>query len=195
MDIRIQRIRKELEDMRATTNILIDDLDRVLAVSDQKMKELKGKPESIFLAEQETWFRLSNRITLTTIESICFKLKQIALLICDLWNRPLTPKEREKLEEMYANGNPRYLPTANNLKFTFKMYAYAFGCGYRLNCSGKEWADFLEIVDKRNALTHPKASADLKISPEEHDKAAETFLWFHKVFQELMTACQATRKK
>lgn len=195
MDKRILQIMKQSIDLVDITKILVIDLRKVIEISYQKIKELRESPESVFLAEQETWFRLSNRITISTIESICFKLKQIALLTCDLRRRPLTPTEREKLEEKRASGRPYFLRTEDNLKFTFKMYAYAFGYGYRLDCSGNEWRDFLEIVNKRNALTHPKTSADLKISPEEHDKAAKTFLWFHAVFQELMRAGRATRKK
>ena len=129
------------------------------------------------------------------MNTICFKLKRIALLTCDTRDRPLTTKEREKLAEKRAHGRPYYIPTDDNLKFTFKMYAYAFECGYRLDCIGKEWADFLEVVDKRNALTHPKTSADLKVSPEQHNKAAIAFRWFHRVFQELTRACRATIKK
>jgi hypothetical protein len=75
------------------------------------------------------------------------------------------------------------------------MYAYAFDCGYRLDCSRKEWEDFLEVVAKRNAITHPKSKADLKMTVEDHSKAADTYDWFISVFNELMKACRATGKK
>jgi hypothetical protein len=195
MDSRVIRIIKQSIDLNDISRILADDLNKVIEVSNQRMKELKEGPESVFLAEQETWFRLSNGITVTTIESICFKLKQIALLSCDILGRPLKSRQREMLEERRANGRPFYIPTDDNLKFTFKMYAYAFESGYKLDCNGKEWADFLEIVDKRNALTHPKTKADLKISVKEHDKAADVSLWFIRVFQELMRDCRTTGKK
>jgi hypothetical protein len=181
----LQNFHAELRDLGEIYDVLTKDLKRVLEVSEQKNKELKNGAESALLDEQGTWFRLINRITLSTIEAVCYKLKQIALLSYDIKGPTLNAKERQKLEEKREDGKPYFMPTDDNVKFAFKMFANAFGSSYKLDCSGEEWVNFCRLVAKRNAITHPKTSADLKISPEEHDKAADAAVWFGRAFREL----------
>jgi hypothetical protein len=67
------------------------------------------------------------------------------------------------------------------------MFANAFSSSYKLDCSGEEWVNFCQLVEKRNAVTHPKTNVDLKISPEEQDKASDAAVWFGRAFRELIS--------
>jgi hypothetical protein len=172
----------EIKDMIDIVNILAKDINQVIEVSNKKINELKYAPESTFLDEQETWFRLSNRLVITVIESMCYKIKQTALLICDTLGKPLTEKEREKLTEKKTDGSNLFLKTSENVKFSFDKLAYAFDINFKIKY-GEEWSNFLKVIRKRNALTHPKTKADLKITVTEHNKSAETINWFYRTLE------------
>ena len=166
-------------------NILVGDLQKVIDISNEKIKALKGRPVSIFLNEQETWFRLANRLVITTIESICYSMKQTAYLVCQQRKLPLSSEKQELINEKKADGSPRYQKTHENLKFSFELLAYAFGTKSPLKFN-KKWAIFLRTVKKRNELTHPKVLKDLKISAKQHKESAETLDWFEDLIKELL---------
>ena len=98
----------------------------------------------------------------------------------------LKAKGRQKWEEKREDGKPCFMPTDENAKFAFKTFANAFGSSYKLDCSGEEWVNFCQLVEKRNAITLPKTSADLKIPPEEHDKAGDAAVWLGRMFRKLI---------
>lgn len=181
----------EINDMAEIARILTNDIDRITEVSNKRMIELKDSLESKFLDEQETWFRLANRLVITVIESICYKMKQTALLMCDGVGKPLSDEEREKLNEKKADGSNVFMRTSENVKFAFKKLADAFGFKFRLKY-GKEWSRFLRVAEKRNRLTHPKTKADLKITITEHNESAETLNWFNRTIKEFFDELRKT---
>jgi len=174
---------KQVMDMIAITNILITDIDRVIDMSNEKIKQYKESTQAKFLNEQETWIRLAIRLLVTSIESTCYKLKQLALLGYQAHGIVLDEEDVGKLRERTKDGRPKFLPTDENIKYSFKMLASAFNHKNMLKC-GKEWGTFLKVLKKRNGLTHPKNKSDLKVLPSDHKDAADTMEWFFKLLNE-----------
>jgi len=58
----------------------------------------------------------------------------------------------------------------------------------------KNWIAFLESIEIRDRITHPKHSRDLSISLEEYDKVADAFCWFEKRIFEIMIAFSGVAK-
>src|SRR4030042_3083362 len=69
-------------------------------------------------------FRIMTRNTSATIEGACYKLKNLALFLCDLKNLPITPDERESIIEKKTNKRGQlinyYLETKENIKLAFR---------------------------------------------------------------------------
>jgi len=170
----------QVNELGKIINILMKDLDRVIDKSNEMINKYKEKSEKIFLDQQETWFRQANRITITSIEAICFRMKQITLLLFDNSDKNISQNDREKLSEKKSDGSPLYLRTPENVKFAFKMFANVIEFSFKIKYDEK-WANFLKVVKKRNSLTHPKSSNDLKVSIQDHDNAADAFLWFNSL--------------
>ena len=164
--------------------ILTTDLKCVIDISDAKIKQYKDSPESRFLNEQETWIRLSIRLLITTIDAVCFKLKQFALIGYKLRKKNLDKEDIMKLTEKKKNGKPFIWGTEKNLEYTFKMAAAAVDSNYELK-QGKEWGVFQNVIKKRRGLTHPKNMGDLSVSITDHNDVADTGIWFSKILKEL----------
>jgi hypothetical protein len=174
----------QVKDMIELSNILTTDLKRVVEISDEKIQQYKDRPERQFLNEQETWIRLSIRLLFTTIEAVCFKLKQFALIGYKVRNKPLDVKDRIKLTEEKEDGSPSFLHTDDNLKYAFKMAAVSVDKTYQIEF-GKEWAIFQKLLKKRNGLTHPKKIGDLAVSIKDQGDAADIGIWFGKILNGL----------
>ena len=173
----------QVNELAKIINILMKDLERVIDKSNEMVNKYKQKPEKIFLDQQETWFRQANRITITTIDAICFKMKQITLLLFDNSDKNLSPEDREKLSEKKSDGSPHYLRTHKNVKFAFKMLAKISGFPFEIKFD-KKWANFLKVVRKRNSLTHPKSLNDLNMSARDHNNTADAFSWFGSLIKQ-----------
>jgi hypothetical protein len=174
----------EAKELNEIGKILTTDLKRVIEISDEKIKQFKDSPESQFLNEQETWIRLSIRLLITTIDAVCFKLKQFALIGHKLRNKPLDKEDIIKLTEKKPNGKSFIWGTEKNLEYTFKMAAASVNSSYDLK-KGEEWTVFQNVIKKRRGLTHPKKLGDLFVSITDHDDAANTGIWFSKILKEL----------
>jgi len=175
----------EAKDLSEIGEILMTDLKRVIEISDEKIKQFKDAPESRFLNEQETWIRLSNRLLITTIDAVCFKMKQFALIGHRMRKKQLGEEDIMKLTEKQKSGRPFIIGTGKNLDYAFRMTAATFDSKYELK-HDKEWEVFQKLIKKRRGLTHPKSKADLSVSFSDHQDALNTAMWFTKVLHELM---------
>lgn len=175
---------KEVKDLLEISDILLDDLERVIEVSDDKITQFKEGSDQKFLKEQETWFRLIIRILITTIEATSFKLKQLAFIRYKQRGLKLEETDNEKLTEQRSDGGLCFLSTAENLKYSVKMYAAAFDSKYKIKF-GKEWATFLRVQNKRKGLTHPKSKSDLSVTMSDYKAAYEAAVWFTDIIKEL----------
>lgn len=174
---------EQVKDMIEISDVLMKDISRVIDVSSDKIRQYETSGENKFLDEQQTWIRLSIRLLITSIESTCFKLKQIAKIGYQARGISLGEEDISKLTERTKEGKLRFLPTDDNVKYSFKMLASAFELDQKLKF-GKEWATFLRLVTKRNKLSHPKNKADLHVAPTDHKDAADTLEWFMKLLKE-----------
>jgi len=158
-------------------DILKGDLDKTIYILEEKMRLHKNKPASTFFNEIEPWIRMSIRIVFSTIEAICFRMKQAALMICQLKRLPLSEKDKENINEMTEDGTRHYLKTPENVKYSFKIFSYALGRESPIEFD-KNWFTFISLSEKRNELTHPKSLEDLKVTPQQHNDSAECIKWF-----------------
>ncbi|MES2373406.1 MAG: hypothetical protein V4557_12550 [Bacteroidota bacterium] len=97
--------------------------------------------------------------------------------------------------ELKNNGDVKsavkFLRLPDNLKFTFKMLNKLFKCNIDLEIGKKNWTNFIETLEIRNRITHPKDSTSFTITDSEIAQCKETSGWFneltHKCFQAFMT--------
>lgn len=183
------QVKELIEIVRIVTN----DLLRIINKSSEMAHKYRQSSEREFLDEQGTWYRLANRITITTIETACYKMKQITLLMFDTTGKPLSPKDRDKLLEKKSDGSPHYLKPQENVKFAFKMLAEALGFPFKIKYD-KEWSNFLKVIRKRHALTHPKSLVDLKMSVQDHENTAHAFDWFNSIFNQFSDEMKKNQK-
>ena len=183
----------QVNELTKIINILMKDLTRVIDKSKEMANKYKQKPGKIFLDQQETWFRQANRITITTIDAICFKMKQITLSMYDYTDKSLSENDRKKLSERRSDGSPHYLKTHENVKFAFKMFANALGFPFKITYD-KKWANFLKVIEIRNSLTHPKSSNDLKMSVRDHNNTADAFVWFGSLIEQFIDEIDKEKK-
>lgn len=179
-----QEFEAKVEELISTIGVLNDDLQKMLDLSRLRAKQLENAPASIFLKEQATWWRTESRLVFSIVDSACYNMKQIALLLCEKRGKSLSDKDLEKLREVKADGSPRFLPTGDNFKFAFEKFFYAFDQPSPIKF-GKEWAVFLRALKKRDKITHPKKRNDLNISITEHRDIAEVFVWFSRLMSAL----------
>jgi hypothetical protein len=180
-------INSEFEDFDGILEVLQNDTERLIDISNIKTNELINGPESIFLKEQKTWFRLVIRLIFTAIDSSCFKMKNIALNICDFFEKPLSSKERELLSERKTkDGRLFYVSTDENIKLAFNKLSYALGINYKINF-GKEWTILLRLLKKRHDLTHPKNKSDLEVSLADYNDANVVCEWFNNTLGDIIS--------
>jgi len=176
---------EDIKDMIEIADILMTDIRRVTEISYDKIKQYKNSPEDQFLHEQETWIRLSNRLVISRIEAVCFKLKELTLIRYKMLKKDPGEEDTAFLTEKRKNGGLKFMSTGENLKYAFKMFANAFNSTYKLKF-GPEWEIFQRVLNKRRGLTHPKNKRDLSISPADQNDAVDTGIWFDKILKELV---------
>lgn len=89
-------------------------------------------------------------------------------------------------EEQYVLANngevrvqPKFLRLTDNLRFSFKAFAKAFGSSFELEVSGSGWDAFQRSIIVRNRITHPKTLTDLTVSDSAKQGASnKTTLYF-----------------
>ena len=117
-------------------------------------------------------FRLRTyiRTFFALVEGTSFVIKQLALTMHE--HEPCFSEEevsllRELTYELDDRGNvrrrPRYLGTADNIKFIVKSLTKAFDRQSNTSFDGEGWERFKELIDLRNRITHPKDATSLKI--------------------------------
>lgn len=124
------------------------------------------------------------------IEGCCFRLKQDALVFCD----DFSPGEISLLKGKTYILNDRgivkekeaYLKAKANLRLAFKAYAKAFNADFELKVNSKGWESYLEALEIRNRITHPKKFLDLVIRNEDMEKVMEARIWFGENLTQLL---------
>ena len=82
----------------------------------------------------------------------------------------------------------KFLRLPDNFKFTFKTINKLFRAEIDLKIGKKEWTDFLESIEVRNRITHPKKASSFTITEKEITKCKNTRNWFNDLTHESMQA-------
>jgi len=183
------RFINEWTDTQEMVNSLLDEIHKVIQVIDNEIERFKDKSEAEFLLELQPWFRIAIRSTIATLEAICYRFKHVTILICDHRGKTLTKNEREKLLEKKQDEGGKvqnyYLETTENIKFTLKMFYYAFDLSFEIK-DHEGWKKLLNTIEIRHKLTHPKNKEDLYVSPQKYNDASIGFNWFEKQLDGLL---------
>jgi len=174
--------------------LLTEETLRINHLIDKEIERLKNKSEEEILNELKPWFRIVIRSSITTIEAICYRLKQNAILICSQREKSLSLPELGKLKEKKRDRDGRlrnyYLETKENIIFTLRINYYAVDSPFEIK-DHEGWTKLCETIEVRNRLTHPKKKDDLDVSPQQFNYASIGFQWFMSRIEELS---ELTRK-
>jgi hypothetical protein len=78
------------------------------------------------------------------------------------------------------DGQPKNIPTAENLRFAMKLWARVNG-GVSPPRGGQLPPDFERARKLRNGITHPKKRSDFDVTAEDARAIGHLFLWFREV--------------
>jgi len=109
-------------------------------------------------------------------------MRKNCLFLIPVLRLEVSNEEMESLLQTYgvpkANGKPRPYPQFHEgIKLTFKVMSKVARNGFQLDCSVKEWAEFIEATKIRNRLMHPKTAKDLNVSDAELALVANATAW------------------
>ncbi|MGA9767933.1 MAG: hypothetical protein WBV94_02765 [Blastocatellia bacterium] len=132
--------------------------------------------------------RQAVRTSFAYIEAGIYSLKQITLVVHDTFGATFTDAELALLAEQSfelneagkAKTQVKFLKLASNLRFAFSCYARAFDCNYTLNVTDGDWNCFLNLINIRNRLTHPKILSDIDVSDDDLKNITKAFNWYQK---------------
>jgi hypothetical protein len=169
----------------------LDEYHKLMKMADKDMEIIENyinpykerELNSYDIEELKPWIRIAIRSSIVLIETICYSLKQMTLLICDHNNKHLSPKDILKLKEKRfdENGNEIdcYPRTKENIKFSLEKIIYAFDSDYDLKYD-ENWKNFLNTIEKRNDLTHPKTLSSFDVTLRDYLNSVNGFRWFKK---------------
>jgi hypothetical protein len=94
--------------------------------------------------------------------------------------------------EYYGNYHKKrkHSGFADYFKFVFKTF-YKYFCPINELCfQGKDWPNFLDVIEIRNRITHPKTPLDLNINDAEQEKIDQSINWLvsdqiHQIFKSI----------
>jgi hypothetical protein len=98
----------------------------------------------------------------------------------------LTEESYSISEDGSVSIQRKYPAFMNNFRFTFAMFAKAFGKTYVLDVSGVGWQDFSAATKVRNRITHPRSAAALAITYDEARLVERAVEWFMRASSELV---------
>lgn len=181
-----RKFAESYEDVLMTYEILRKDLSKCIDMAMQN-------------PEDQTWQRLVIRLTFSLIDSMCYKLKNLILIIARGIFYPLSKDDNERLKEMKFDEKgkikgTKYLSPLENIKFTFNKLSEICKANYAFP-SKREARIIIDAAKLRNRITHPKSAEDLNIDPIEYQKVAEALIWFGSQFDKLILAINIKREQ
>ena len=128
--------------------------------------------------------------TIWILKDVCFNAKPMK------GKRTMSVAEyallKEESYELRNNGetstSSKFLRLPDNIKFTFKTINKLFRSDIDLKIGKKEWTDFLESIEIRNRITHPKKATSFTITDKEITRCKNTSSWFNDLTHESMQA-------
>jgi hypothetical protein len=128
--------------------------------------------------------------TIWILKDVCFNAKPIK------GKRTMSVAEyallKEESFELKNSGEPstsaKFLRLPDNIKFTFKTINKLFRSEIDLKIDKKDWTDFLESLEIRHRITHPKKAISFVITDKEIERCKNTSSWFNELTHESMQA-------
>ena len=172
---------------------MLDEVDNYQALFGALMFDVDEAHKT--LREADTQFKRRNyvRVVFALIEGETYLRKRYALMLHDL--HMLEPREaevallREGQYRLNNKGEPEeqqlFLRLPENLRFSFRMEAKAFGREYNLESQGKGWESFLKGIEVRNRITHPKQFEDFQVSEKDLTHIENTLEWYKRNSRDL----------
>ena len=108
----------------------------------------------------------------------------------------------EETYELKSNGVPKtqtkFLRLPENIRFTFTLVNRLFGANLNLGIGTQSWNKFLQALNIRHRITHPKDTSAFAIADEEIELCKEVCSWFNELineyFQVLVANANAARE-
>jgi len=160
------------EPYKALIEILSNDL--IAAGQELNQPDLQLRRRTLFRAffaqvEGETSLRKEFALLQHAERQTVFSEPELAML-------------REEQYVLANNGEvrvqPKFLRLTDNLGFSFKAFAKAFGSSFELEVSGSGWDAFQRSIIVRNRITHPKTLTDLTVSDSAMEDIFKAIDWY-----------------
>jgi hypothetical protein len=195
-----QDLRLSIRYLGQMNSLFYYDTKRILELCVQKDAEFKRA--EIKYEEYMFWLRNLVRISFAQMEGVAYLMRQVVIWACERSDLSLTEGEVAKLaeEEIVDNEGEktrkrRFNSFRDNIELAFKYFPQVFGASFRLNKGGAGWASFLNAIQTRNAVTHPKKPSEFMLSGTAVKEVRDTVIWFSEMMSGLLTACEAAAKK
>lgn len=128
--------------------------------------------------------------TVWILKDVCFKAKPTS------GKRTMSVAEfsllKEVSYELKNNGeigtSAKFLRLPDNIRFTFKTINKLFKSEIDLGIGKKSWNEFLEALEVRNRITHPKQATSFIITDKEIEACKNTSSWFNELTHQSIKA-------
>ncbi len=185
---------QEVQEALALIGLLLDDMETARQLVESEIAKIKQDPvevsELIIEKQLQPLLRVMTRSSFAALEGICYRIKNLALVLCNYKGIPVTQQEQENVLEKRVNQDGKevshYLETLENMKFSFKMLNKSFGKEY-IMVSHDKWMKMRKAVEIRNRITHPKNLADMKISGADYLDESVGFEWFSEKLDDCLS--------
>ena len=162
----------------------MDWLDGYNSIMQPLFKDLHASLNGLNHVDHEYWRRVYIRSLFATIEADIYQRKQLALMghgkTHEFTNAELGAL-RESQFSVQNNGtvteSVKFVPLADNYRRSFKLAAKVIESRFELDCSGRDWQNFLECIIIRNRITHPKTGGDIVVTETDADLAKSVSTW------------------
>jgi hypothetical protein len=135
-------------------------------------------------ATPQFWRRTYIRTLFAMIEGATWLHKQYALRLHEHGRVEFTTGELALLRDVqfdFQNGKvreqPRFLNVADNFRFGFYALNNVMKSGHVLDVTGEPWERFKKAIEIRNRITHPKSTADILVTRDEHVEMLAVGAW------------------
>lgn len=168
-----------------------DSLMALLEDAEEAEAYLDANPKSQFAR------RTYIRSIFSCIEGVIWILKDVCFNAKPLkGKRTISVAEyallKDESYDLKNNGetatSSKFLRLSDNIKFTFKTINKLFRSEIELKIGKKEWTNFLESIEIRNRITHPKKTTSFTITDEEITICKKTSGWFNELTHKSMQA-------
>lgn len=146
--------------------------------------DLQSAANGLYLVDHVFWRRIYIRSLFATVEADIFQRKQLALAGHAV-NATFDERELTILREVQYNvanngaisESPRFIPLATNYRLSFQFAGRVINTRFQLDVGGESWREFLQCIEIRNGITHPKNPSDLEISNAGAEIAERVSSW------------------